>query len=93
MSIIEITIDDELKNQVTTIYDELGIDLSTAVRMFFKKTIAVGGIPFDTTVSDTTLKAIFAVDSMRTKSEMNGNSSMTLDEINQEIKKARNSKV
>ena len=89
MAVLQVRIDDELKNQATAIYSELGIDLSTAVRMFLKKSVLVGGIPFDTKINDSTLKAILAIDRMRTTSEDNGNSEMTLDEINEEIKKAR----
>ena len=89
MAVLQVRIDDELKNQATAIYSELGMDLSTAVRMFFKKSVLVGGIPFDTKINESTLKAILAIDRMRTISEDNGNSEMTLDEINEEIKKAR----
>ena len=89
MSVLQVRLDDELKNQAAAIYNELGIDLSTAVRMFFKKSVLVGGIPFDTKICDSTLKAILAVDRMRSVSESNGNSEMTLDEINEEIRKAR----
>ena len=89
MAVLQVRVDDELKNQAAAIYNELGIDLSPAVRMFFKKSVLVGGIPFDTKINESTLKAILAIDRMRTISEENGNSEMTLDEINEEIKKAR----
>ena len=89
MTVLQIRIDDELKNQATAIYNELGIDLSTAVRMFLKKSVVEGGIPFDTKINESTFKAIIAVNSMRSKSESNGNSEMTLDDINLEIEKAR----
>ena len=92
MAVLQVRVDDELKNQAAAIYNELGIDLSTAVRMFFKKSVLVGGIPFDTKINESTLKAILAIDRMRTISEENGNSEMTLDEINEEIKKAREDK-
>ena len=36
MAILQVRIDDELKNQASVVYGELGIDLSTAVRMFLK---------------------------------------------------------
>ena len=89
MAILQVRIDDALKNQASAIYSEIGLDLSTAVRLFLKKSISVGGIPFDTKIDESTLKAIIAMENMRTLSEKNGNSSMTLDEINNEIKKAR----
>lgn len=44
---LQIRIDEDLKNQVFALYDSLGIDISTAVRMFLKKSIVVNGIPFD----------------------------------------------
>lgn len=92
MAVLQVRVDDDLKNQATAIYNELGIDLSTAVRMFLRKTVSVGGIPFETKIDETTLKAILAVENMRNISESNGNSSMTLNDINQEIKKAREEK-
>lgn len=89
MALLQIRVDEELKNQANAIYKELGIDLSTAIRMFLKKSVLEGGIPFDTKIDQVTLGAILSVDKMRTISENNGNSEMSLDEINEEIKLAR----
>lgn len=89
MALLQIRVDEELKNQANAIYNELGIDLSTAVRMFLKKSVIEGGIPFSTKVDQSTLSTILAVDKMRTTSENNGNSEMSLEEINEEIKLAR----
>lgn len=95
MALLQIRVDEELKNQANAVYNKIGIDLSTAVRMFLKKSVLEGGIPFDTKIDQSTLKAILAVDNMRTASENNGNSEMGLDEINKEIglvRKERRSK-
>lgn len=89
MPLLQIRVDEELKNQASAIYNELGIDLSTAIRMFLKKSVSEGGIPFDTKVDQLTLSAILSVDKMRTTSKNNGNFEMSLDEINEEIKPAR----
>lgn len=89
MAVLQVRVDNELKNQASAIYNELGMDLSTAIRMFLKKSVMAGGIPFETKVDDVTLNAIMAVDKMRTISEENGNSEMTLEEINEEIRLAR----
>ena len=89
MAILQIRVDEELKNQANAIYNELGMDISTAVRMFLKRSVLIGGIPFDMKVDDQILKTIRAIDDMRTISEQNGNSLMTLENINDEIKKAR----
>ena len=89
MALLQIRVDEKLKNQANAIYSELGIDLSTAVRMFLKKSVLEGGIPFNTKIDQSTLNAILAVNNMRTESENNGNSEMSLDEINEEIKLSR----
>lgn len=36
----------DLKNQVSAIYEKLGLNLTTAVNMFFKATVRAKGIPF-----------------------------------------------
>ena len=89
MAVLQVRIDDELKNQASVIFNGLGIDLSTAIRMFLKKAVLERGIPFDTKFDETTLQGILAIERMRTISEQNGNCNMTLDEINEEIKQAR----
>ena len=45
-TLVQIRVDDKLKDEVSAIYDQLGLDLSTAVRIFFKRTVAEQGIPF-----------------------------------------------
>ena len=89
MTILQIRVDEELKNQAMMVYNELGIDISTAVRIFLKKSVIVGGMPFDVRMDESTLKAVLAVDKMRSISEENGNSEMTLSDINEEINLAR----
>ncbi len=92
MAVLQVRVDEKLKNQATLVYNELGIDLSTAIRMFLKKSVLIGGIPFDTKISDETLNAILSLDAMRSMSEENGNSLMDLDSINEEIKQTRGEK-
>ena len=89
MAVLQIRVNDELKNQAMAVYNELGIDVSTAIRMFLKKSVSVGGFPFDTKVDAETLDALLSLENMRNTSEANGNSSMTLDDINEEIRKTR----
>ena len=56
-SIVQFRIDDDLKTQATEIYEKLGLDLSTALRIFLKRSVAVRGIPFSMTLdSDTVLE-------------------------------------
>ena len=53
-SIVQFRIDDELKTQATEIYEKLGLDLSTALRIFLKRSVAVRGIPFSMTLDNDT---------------------------------------
>jgi len=92
MAFLQIRIDEDLKNKANAVYSAIGVDLSTAVRIFLKKSIQEGGFPFDTRLNESFLKAVLAVERMQTDSEHNGNSKMTLKEINDEIKLARNNR-
>ena len=49
---IQVRIDKEDKDKAAKIFEEIGIDISTAVRMFFKKSIKVNGLPFSANDSD-----------------------------------------
>ena len=51
-SVVQFRIDDDLKEQATEIYDKLGLDLSTAMRIFLKRSVAVRGLPLGMTLSD-----------------------------------------
>ena len=86
---LQVRIDDELKNKASALFNELGIDLSTAVRIFLMKCLAVGGLPFEMNVSNTTLKFLAALESMGRTSKKLGNDKMTLDQINEIIDKTR----
>ncbi len=71
------------------VFDQLGIDLSTAVRMFLKKCITVNGIPFDVKNDSNTDKAMAALSRIRLTAEKNGISELTLEEVNDIIFMAR----
>ncbi len=89
MAIIQVRVDDELKEKATALFDELGVDLSTAIRMFLKKSLSEHGIPFETKVVDFYTRAMSQINECNRISQENGNSNMTLDEINEEIRLAR----
>ncbi len=46
-TLVQVRVDETLKDEVTKIYDYYGLDLPTAIRIFMKKTVAVNGLPFD----------------------------------------------
>ena len=44
---INVRTDPEVKRQAQELFAELGLDLSTAVNIFLRKSIRYGGIPFE----------------------------------------------
>lgn len=92
-SLIQIRLDDQLKSEATALYEALGLDLPTAVRMFIKRSVMVKGIPFSMTLPRQEYKAERAVRAMQEISiaaKANGVADMTLEEINAEISASRN---
>jgi len=47
MALLQVRIDENEKEQASSIFKALGLDLSTAVRMFICKSILENGLPFD----------------------------------------------
>lgn len=50
-TIIQVRVDSELKEQTARVFEEIGIDIPTAVRMFFKAAVRAQGLPFSTALS------------------------------------------
>jgi addiction module antitoxin, relB/dinJ family len=46
MSQIAVRVDDQLKKEATEIFNELGLDMSTAVKLFLKQSVLTKSIPF-----------------------------------------------
>lgn len=54
---ITIRVDKELKDEASSLFSELGLDMTTACTLFLKKAVAENGIPFK--VSKATPKETF----------------------------------
>ena len=92
MAVIQLRVDDDLKLQATSVYEKLGLDLSSALRMFLKRSVSVNGIPFSMILDNEPYdaqKALAAMKNMNESARLHGISEMTLDEINEEIAKYR----
>ena len=87
---LQVRVDDETKNKASEIFNALGIDLSTAVRIFLLKCIAVGGLPFEMNINSSTVNALAALERMGQKSKELGNDQLTLEEINEIVAEVRN---
>ena len=47
MATMNIRVDDALKSQAETLFADLGMNMTTAVNVFLKQAVRVGGIPFE----------------------------------------------
>lgn len=63
-----VRIDSDVKRECESIYGELGINLTTAINVFLRKSIRAGGFPFDVRVEDRpdrkTLEAILETEQL-----------------------------
>ena len=93
-TLIQVRVDKTLKEQTASIYDAIGIDLPTAIRMFFKRSVMVGGLPFEGRIVATKRnvgedRAIAAFDAMRAKVLATPGDEPTMDDINDFIASVR----
>ena len=62
MAQVNIRIDNNLKERADALFDELGLNMTTAFIMFIKATIRHNGIPFDVSIdpfySETNMKVL-----------------------------------
>ena len=64
-STFSIRLDSDIKKQSESLYNALGLNLTTAINVFLRKSIQAGGFPFDVRLDvrdDETLQAIKEAD-------------------------------
>ena len=91
-SLLQVRVEDSLKDEAARVFENLGIDTSTAVRMFLKRAVMDNGIPFRMTLPKEPYRADRGVRAMQEISESatkKGVADMSLDEINAEIEAFR----
>lgn len=88
--LVQFRVDSDLKNEVSEIYNALGMDLPTAFRMFMVRSKMVRGIPFETVLPET---AVTRAEGLAAFEELRKQASdvpeMSLEEINAEIAEVR----
>lgn len=47
MTTINVRVDEQVKKQANELFEELGLDMSTALNLFLRQAISYGGIPFE----------------------------------------------
>lgn len=89
-TLVQFRTDETSRIKAMVICEQLGIDLQTYLRMCISRLISENGVPFSMKMQDLPKnKGVVALHEMGKISAENGNSEMTLDEINAEIAKAR----
>lgn len=79
MATLQIRIDDQLKNDADSMFTSLGLDTSTAVRIFLNAALAYGGIPFP--VNRRKTESMKAIEDARYGKNLNGPYSSAEDAI------------
>lgn len=51
-TVLQVRVDDKLKNEANEIFRHLGLDMSSALRLFLKRTVADNGLPFPMTIQE-----------------------------------------
>ena len=51
MAIVQFRVDDDIKKKASELFESLGLDLSTALRSFLRRSLVVGGFPYPMTVN------------------------------------------
>lgn len=88
--LIQFRADKALKQEVTEIYERLGMDLPTAFRMFMAKSKMVKGLPFEATLPEKTITRTEARNAFYELRQQAANlPDMSLDEIDAEISAVR----
>ena len=83
---LQIRIDKQLKSEVSVIFSNMGLDLSTAIRLFSKTSLQVKGLPFSLNEEDSDFDYISAMDNifaMQQEARKANPNGMTLEQINE----------
>ena len=88
--LVQFRTDKLLKQQATTIFQALGMDLPTAIRMFMKRSVLERGLPFEVKLPENTIAENDGVDAFyEARKALADLPEMSLEEINAEIAQAR----
>lgn len=52
MSQIAVRVDDKLKKEATEVFSELGLDMTTAVKLFLRQSVLTRSIPFELSLKE-----------------------------------------
>lgn len=88
--LVQFRADKLLKQEVTEIYEALGIDLPTAFRMFMKRSVLERGLPFEVKLPEDTITRADGINALHAiRKQLADMPEMSLEEINAEIAEIR----
>ena len=87
-----VRMDEQLKRQFDGLCQEFGMTASTAINVFARAVVRQRKIPFDIAAPETDVtrdRALQAFQAIREEAKANGVSDLSLEEINEEIRRTR----
>ena len=69
---LNIRIDEDLKKQAEVIFNELGMNMSTALTVFLKQAVRSNGIPFDLRLETPNAETLAAIEDVKLKRNLKG---------------------
>ena len=88
--LVQFRADKSLKQEVTEIYESLGMDLPTAFRMFMKRSIIERGLPFEAKLPEDAITRSDGINAFyEIRKQLADVPEMSLEEINAEIAEIR----
>ena len=82
MATLQIRINDDLKRQADALFASLGLDTSTAVRIFLTSAIEHDGLPFEVRHKPIPADLKFALDESRRRENLNGSYRTAQEAVN-----------
>ena len=74
---INIRVDEDVKRKAEVIFNELGLNMSTAINIFLRYSVRYGGIPFDLRIEKPNVETLAAIEDVNSDRNM----SKTFDSI------------
>jgi len=72
MATIQVRVDDKTKNEAESLFSALGLDVSTAIRMFLSASIDSNGLPFEVRLRQPNIELSEAMDDSRRRRNLHG---------------------
>jgi len=94
---LTIRIDEELKHEAEALFNKIGLNMSSAINVFFRKAVGSQSIPFELKAYDEDYHArvqsrLKNFHALQEEAIVSGTSNMTVDEVNEVVNNVRREK-